>query len=92
MNDHSQSYFFNNEWTSKYEVTFSLFETKVPEGQNPEDYFWTYDAVWTAFKKENNNNNRYSQTSDYAEPTTYTLNPNGGTIPVYNETDAYEYT
>ena len=73
-------------------LSFSLFETKVPEGQNPEDYFWSYDAVWQPFKKENNNNNRYSQTSDYAEPTTYTLNPNGGTIPVYNETDAYEYT
>lgn len=73
-------------------LSFSLFETKVPEGQNPEDYFWSYDAVWQPFKKENNSNSRYSQTNDYAEPTTYTPNPNGGTIPVYNEADAYEYT
>ena len=72
-------------------LSFSLFETKVPEGQNPEDYFWSYDAVWTPFKKENNNNNRYSQTNDYAEPTTYTPNPNGGTIPVYNEADDWEH-
>lgn len=73
-------------------LSFSLFETKVPEGQNPEDYFWTYDAVWQPYKKDNaNNNNRYSASNDYAEPTTYTSNPNGGTIPVYNEADDWEH-
>lgn len=60
---------------------FSLFATKVPEGQNPEDYFWTYDAIWSPYKKENNNSSNNSS-NDYAAPETYTHGPNGE-IPVH---------
>ena len=64
---------------------FSLFETKIPDNANADDYFWTYDAVWNPFKKENTSNN-YNNSYDYAEPTTYTQGPNGN-IPVYSEDD-----
>lgn len=64
---------------------FSLFETKIPDNAKAEDYFWTYDAVWNPFKKENTSNN-YNNSYDYAEPTTYTQGPNGN-IPVYSEDD-----
>lgn len=69
---------------------FSLFETKIPEGKNPEDYFWLYDAVWNPYTKTNNS---YSNSNnDYAEPTGYTSSPTGNNIPVYVENDdAYEY-
>ncbi len=68
---------------------FSLFETKIPENANAEDYFWTYDVVWNPYKKENTSNN-YSNSYDYAEPAGYTQGPNGN-IPVYAEDDVALY-
>ncbi len=64
---------------------FSLFEAKPNEGEKQEDVFWLYDAVWQPYQKSNNSN--YNSNNDnYAAPTMYTSNPNGGTIPVSVET------
>ena len=46
MNDHSQSYFFNNEWTSKYEVTFSLFETNSSKISGKSKMDWFFSIAW----------------------------------------------
>lgn len=61
-------------------INFSLFPAKPYENESPEDVFWLYDAVWQPYKKQNNNN--YNNGGGYAEPSTYTSNPNGGDIPV----------
>jgi len=63
---------------------FSAFESKAIDEANEQEHFCLYDCVWKPYKANNSSNNSYLS-SDYAEPTTYTSNPNGTDIPVYVE-------